>query len=150
MKRGDTVLMIKHGRFAADRILSASKASSLLLDYRSDFLGELKEDSLIKRDSDDVQSFIEHMLPLVPVTPERPRAKMSNDRIIAQREEFFNDYYLAADNLRYEGTRLGILNAYYDWITHHVPARTSGNYDDVKFSNLLNGTAVSNKLIENA
>ena len=149
MKRGDTVLMIKHGRFAKERMLSASAASSLLLDYRHDF-----EDALLTNANAaqgvGVSKFAELMLPLVPVTPERPRAKFSNERIEAQREEFINDYYFASDNLKYEGTKLGILNAYYDWITHHMPSRMSKNFREIKLGNMMNGSAVSRKLIESA
>jgi len=148
MKKGDTVLMIKHGRFANDRILSASKASSLLLDYREEFERALFVSA--NAPGADVEEFVELMLPLVPETPERPRAKFSNERIRAQRQDFIDNYYFAPDNEYYEGTRLGILNAYYDWITHHVPARSSENFEDIRFGNLMNGTAVSNKLLMHA
>lgn len=148
MKRGDTVLMIKHGRFAAERILSASKASSLLLDYQSDFVNELTVSA--NTPTYGITEFTERLLPLVPETPEHPRAKFSNERIEAQRDEFVNEYYLAPDNLKYEGTRLGLLNAYYDWITHHVPVRTSASFEEIRFSNMMNGTAVNRKLIESA
>lgn len=150
MKRGDTALLIKHGRFAEDRILSASAASSLLLDYRSDFEDMLMVDYTNPRDASEVDEFVERMLPLVPVTPERPRAKFTNERIMAQREEFIQDYYYAPDNEKYEGTKLGILNAYYDWITHHVPTRASSNFVDMRLGRLLNGESAKRKLIESA
>lgn len=150
MERGDTVLLIKHGRFAEERILSASKASSLLMDYQHDFETQLDVDYNLPADSSKLDEFVERMLPLVPVTPDRPRAKFSNERIEAQRREFVNDYYYTSDNLKYEGTKLGILNAYYDWVTHHVPIRASAQFEDVRFSGLLNGTAVNRKLITSA
>lgn len=146
MKRGDTMLLIKHGRFASDRILSASKASSLLLDYQADFVSVLDASANTTRTS--VTEFTERLLPLVPETADHPRAKFSNERIEAQREEFIRDYYHAADNAKYEGTRLGILNAYYDWITHHVPVRASESFSEIRFGNLMSGTAVNRKLIE--
>ena len=150
MARGDTALLIKHGRFAKERILSAGKASSLLLDYQHGFEMQLDVDYNLSADGSKLNKFVERMLPLVPVTPDRPRAKFSNERIEAQRREFIDDYYLASDNLKYAGTRLGILNAYYDWVTHHVPTRASAQFEDVRFSGLLNGTAVSRKLIASA
>lgn len=150
MKRGDTVLMIKHGRFASDRIISAHKASSLLLDYRTDFEDSLLVTANQSRDTPEVYHFVESMMPLVPVTSERPRAKQSNERIIAQRQEFVDEYYYAPDNEKWVGTRLGLLNAYYDWTTHHVPTRASKNFEEIRFGNLMNGTGVNRKLIESS
>jgi hypothetical protein len=148
--RGDTALLIKHGRLARDRVLSATSASTLLLDYQSNFIDELMFDSHQTRTQTQVEAFSELLLPLVPEDKAHPRAKFTNDRVRRQREEFVNDYYHAEDNWAYEGSRLGILNAYYDWVTHHVPTKTSANYDQLRFGNLLNGTAVSNKLLANA
>lgn len=151
MKRGDTALLIKHGRFAADRILSASKAATLLLDYQEDFVDELDDayhDDL--RGPGDAYRFAEKMMPFTPVDAAHPRAKQTNERIEMMRREFVSGYYMAADNLRYVGTRLGLLNAYYDWTTHARPVRASANYEDIRFSNLLSGSGVSRKLIESA
>lgn len=150
MKRGDAVLTIKHGRFASERMLSASKASTLLLDYQEEFVDTLDRDCYLTRDPDDVNKFVERMLPFTPETPDHPRAKFTNQRIEIQRAEFINDYYHAPDNIRYEGTRLGVLNAYYDWITHHVPVRASSEFESIRFGNLMSGQAVSNKLILSA
>lgn len=147
MRRGDTALLVKHGRFAKDRILSAGKASSLLLDYVGDFKDTLNVDLSNKRSANDVDEFVGHMLPHVKEGPERPRAKQSNARIDELRDEFVQEYYLAPDNERYWGTRLGILNAYYDWVTHHVPDRASSSFEDGRLGSLVSGTGVSSKLI---
>jgi hypothetical protein len=149
-KHGDTVLVIKHGRFASNRIMSASKANSILLDYQENFNRQLLADVNKPRSYGDVEAFVEKMLPLVPETPEHPRAKLSNERIEYQRDEFIRSYYNAPDNADYVNTRLGILNAYYDWVTHHEPMRTTSTFESARFGNLLNGTAVNNKLIASA
>lgn len=149
MKRGDAVLMIKHGRFANDRIISVSKASSMLLDYQEDFLIQLRADANAGQKL-GVEGFTDRLLPLVPEDSKHPRAKQSNDRIMMQRQEFINDYYFAPDNIKYEGTKLGLLNAYYDWITHHEPTRASANYEDLRLANLMSGGGVNRKLIESA
>lgn len=150
MQRGDAMLVIKHGRFASDRIMSATSAGIALTDYTVEFVDTLDNDMRQSRDADEVEAFIEMMLPLTPETPDHPRAKFTNERVEQQRNEFLRDYYLASDNEGYVGTKLGILNAYYDWITHHVPVRTSGNFEDIRLGNLLSGSAVSNKLIKSA
>jgi hypothetical protein len=146
MKRGDTVLMIKHGRFAADRIMSASKASSLLLDYKDDFTSEMESDYY--KPSIGVYDFVEEMMPLVPVDSKHPRAEKSNEKIKERRRYFVDQYYYAPDNKKYEGTKLGLINAYYDWITHHVPMRATANFSDIRLSNMISGSAVDRKLIE--
>ena len=148
MKRGDSVLTIKHGRFAAERIISASKASTLLLDYQEDFKNEVIGCESIERSGAMVHRFVEKMLPLVPVDAAHPRAKQSNERIENQRKDFIENYYKAEDNEKYWGTKLGIINAYYDWTTHHVPDRASANFSDIRFSNLMSGTAINRRLIE--
>lgn len=150
MKRSDTVLMIKHGRFAMDRMLSVSKATTLLIDYTMDFKQALNTSMRYKRTDDDVHDFVEVMMPLVPETPEHPRAAFSNERIRQQREQFFNDYYMAPDNEMYRDTSLGIINAYYDWITHYVPVRASEDFGEIRFGNFMSGANVNRKLVMRA
>lgn len=150
MGRGDTALLIKHGRFANDRIISASKASSLLLDYQHDFVDALGEADKEVRADWEVKRFTEKLLPLTPETPEHPRAKFTNERVLEARREFIDEYYHAPDNYRYEGTRLGVLNAYYDWLTHREPTRRTSGYNEARFGRLLSGEAVDSKLILSA
>lgn len=147
MKRDDAMLVIKHGRFAEDRILSATSASIALMDYQVEFVDTLCHDYNSERTSDDVRLFTERMLPMTPETPEHPHAKFTNERVELQRHEFIDDYYHAPDNERYVGTRLGILNAYYDWITHHTPSRATSTFEDNRFGNLMNGNGISKKLM---
>ena len=84
------------------------------------------------------------------MTPEHPRAAAANVRIREQRKDFLENYYDAPDNVKYHGTKLGIVNAYYDWITHHRPTRASSNFEEVRFGNLMNGTGVNRRLIASA
>ena len=148
MKQGDAVLSIKHGRFASDRILSATKAASYLLDYKENFTSELMTEALTMRSEAAAEAFALEMLPDVPVGPERPKAKQTNERMEQMRKEFISDYYHAPDNEKWVGTKLGIVNAYYDWTTHHVPSRTSASFEDVRLGNLMNGTGINRRLIE--
>ena len=148
LKQGDSLLVIKHGRFANDRILSVSKANELMLGYQNGFVHQLTSAATTIITQQRLNNFVEHMLPMVEESPKKPRAKQTNERIEMLRQEFIDDYYHAPDNIKYEGTSLGILNAYYDWTSHHEPIRNTANYNDTRFSNLLSGTGVSRKLIE--
>ena len=60
------------------------------------------------------------------------------------------DYYHAPDNWSYEGTRLGIVNAYYDWITHAEPSRMGSNWYDSNLDKLMTGQKVNAKLLASA
>ncbi len=151
MTRSDTVLCIKHGRLAGSRMLAATKVTSLLADYTHDFKGYLDVASTTPRSSSEIMDFVEHMFPLVPVDAEHPRAASSNERVELLRQRFMDDYYDAPDNRKYKGTKLGLLNAYYDWVSHSDPTKMlPGSYEQRRFSNLMLGTAVKPKLIRNA
>lgn len=151
MERSDAVLCIKHGSLAGKRMLAAAKATSLLTSYTNDFIGHLDNAASTHRSKTEIDRFIESMFPLVPVDAEHPRAASSNERIELTRSKFYNDYYLAPDNENYRNTSLGLLNAYYDWVSHSDPSRAlSGNRNDRRFSNLMLGTAVKPKLIKQA
>lgn len=149
MKRGDTMLNIKHGRLANTRMLSATQAASNIINFENDFCKELSECAMAKRSVNNVESFIESMFPYGD--PNRPQFNTSKEKVDILRDRFMNDYYLAADNANYVGTRLGILNAYFDWISHSEPTRMmQGRYQDRRFSNLMSGTAIKSKLIKEA
>ena len=150
MGSSDTVVSIKHGKFAPDRVLSVTRANEFLIDYQGDFLDRLFDYEHERRSQQDVDNFVEAMFPFVPVTPANPRAKQSNERIAAMRKDFVEDYYHAPDNWSYEGTKLGIVNAYYDWITHAQPARMGGNWYDTNLDKLMTGQKVSAKLLASA
>ena len=130
MGNSDTVVSIKHGRFAPNRVLSVTKANEFLTDYQGNFIDKLFDYEHKYRTVSDVDKFVEAMFPFIPVTPANPRAKQTNERITLMRKDFVEDYYHAPDNWSYEGTKLGLINAYYDWVTHATPSRMSSNYYD--------------------
>lgn len=151
MKNSDTVLSIKHGRLAGHRMMAATRVSGLLMGYTSDFVRTLDSAAMTKRSQHDVDEWVEQMFPLVPVDAEHPRAETSNKRIEYVREKFLDEYYDAPDNQMYKGTKLGLLNAYFDWVSHSDPSKSSpGSYAQRRFSNLMLGTAVKPKLIAQA
>lgn len=151
MQNGDTVLSIKHGRLAGHRMMAATKVAGLLTCYTDEFVRRLDSAATTKRSRHDVDEWLEQMFPLVPVDAEHPRAETSNKRIEYVREKFLDEYYDAPDNQKYKGTRLGLLNAYFDWVSHSDPSKSSpGSYAQRRFSNLMLGTAVRSKLIAQA
>lgn len=148
--KNDTAMLIKHGKFAADRIISVNAANTLLVNYRETFQEALTDSYSTYRFPSELDNFTVKMFPFTPEDSKHPRAKQTNERIKDLREEFVNDYYYASDNVKYRDSKLGIINAYYDWITHHVPMRVCSNFEDTRLGNLMNGTAVNTKLLKGA
>lgn len=143
----DNVLRIKHGTFANDRIESARDATAMLLEYNDSFVSELDKMAMEKRSWKDVDAWIAKLFPEVPVDDLHPRAAASNARIAEMRTVFLNEFYQAEDNLNYLGTKLGIINAYYDWLSHGLPSRARTGYEERRFDNMMLGKAVDAKLI---
>jgi phage/plasmid-like protein (TIGR03299 family) len=143
----DNVLRIKHGTFANDRIESARDATAMLLEYNDSFVNELDKMAMEKRSWKDVDDWIAKLFPEVPVDDLHPRAAASNARIAEMRTVFLNEFYQAEDNLNYLGTKLGIINAYYDWLSHGLPSRARTGYEERRFDNMMLGKAVDAKLI---
>ena len=146
----DQLLHIKHGTQAETRMLSATQAVQQIMDWKGFFIIELDTMAMAKRSNSDVNDFVETLIPM-NLDPNALRYGASKQRIEDAREDFIANYYHAADNANYIGTKLGIINAYYDWICHSEPARSySGNYQDRRFSKIMSGNAVNKKLILNA
>lgn len=148
MATSDTVLSIKHGRMAGKRIEAATEVNELLVGYMDRFSLTLREAALTKRSATEVDAFVETMFPYVPMDDKHPRAAASNERIEQNRKLFRSDYYDAADNYDYKGTAFGLVNAYYDWISHSEPSRmAAGSYEERRLGNLMLGTAVETKVL---
>lgn len=149
-KHKDQLLHVKHGTNAHERMLSATQAVQQIMSYQGDFLGTLDKMALAKRDASQVDKFIEELFPLC-ADPNAPRFVTSKERVEELRQDFMDNYYHAADNANYLGTKLGLINAYYDWICHSDPGKMmSGSYQDRRFSRIMSGDAVKSKLILNA
>ena len=148
MSCSDTVLSIKHGRLAGRRMAAATEVNDLMADYIAGFNGSVRAALATPRSVTEVDAFVEAMFPYVPVDAKHPKAEQSNDRIRQSRRMFLDDYYDADDNQDYKGTSFGLLNAYYDWVSHSEPSRmAAGSYADRRLGNLMLGTAVDRKLL---
>ena len=149
-KHKDQLLHIKHGTQAENRMLSATQAVQQIMDWKFFFTNELSSMAMAKRDSSDLNKFVEDLIPM-NLDENALRYGACKQRIEDAREDFIVNYYHAADNANYVGTKLGLINAYYDWLCHSEPARSyGGNYQDRRFSKIMSGDAVNKKLILNA
>lgn len=150
VKSGDSVIQIKHGKFAKERVLSIAAATTWIDDYTTEFRSALGEANMTVRTGEDIDHFIEVMFPEVPNDDKHPNASKSNERILAMRDEFYSEYYCAPDNNDFSGTRLGLINAYYDWIGHHIPLRHGPMFEASRLGKMINGSAINPKLLAQA
>jgi len=145
----DSLLHIRHGSMAQQRLTAASKVTGNVMNYVSAFgmtLGLAKDKSLAAR---DIQYDI---LPMIfPYPKPGDRYETYKAKVDALREEFMERYYDAPDNRRYHGTGLGFINAYYDYLSHRDPAKCMpGSWEDRRLSGLVSGNDVKVSAIKAA
>lgn len=146
----DSLLHIRHGRMAPDRLDAAAKVTGNVLNYVSTFgatLGMARNKPL---SASTIEAALVPMLFPYP-KPGGDRYETSKDRVDKLREEFMVRYYDAHDNRRYHGTGLGFINAYYDYLSHRDPGKCMpGSWQDRRLSGLVSGNDVKVSVIKEA
>lgn len=146
----DSLLHIRHGRMAEQRLIAASKVTGNVMNYISAFdmtLGMARGKSLASR---DIKNDILPMIFPYP-KPGGDRYETSKLRVDRLREEFMDRYYDAPDNRKYHGTGLGFINAYYDYLSHRDPSKCMpGNWEHRRLSGLVSGNDVKVGAIKEA
>ena len=140
----DTIFTVRHNGLANNRIVSASDAIDVSLTYANSF--EDRVQSLYDSNTDEAYTtkFVEKLFPYKDQSIMTERMKLDID---TQRELFISQCYNAEDNLKYHGTKLGLINAYYDWVTHASPQRMTMNFDSRRLAGLISGEAIDKKLL---
>jgi hypothetical protein len=150
MRNNDGLLHVRHGSYADERIKAAKTATQQILEYQTAF-------------ADIVCSAYSHELPaakiedvLLPMLfpypkPGTPRELTSRERADQLRQEFMDVYYEAPDNMRYHGSAMGFLNAYFDYLSHRDPTKCMpGSWEDRRLSGLISGQDIKQKVIKEA
>lgn len=138
----DSLLHVRHGRMAPQRLEAASKVTGNVLNYVAAFgatLGVARNKVVHTKEIED------DLVPMIFPYPKPggDRYEMSKERVDRLREEFMYRYYDAPDNRRYHGTGLGFINAYYDYLSHRDPAKCMpGSWQDRRLSGLVSGNDV--------
>lgn len=150
MGNHDSMLSVRHGRWAPDRIKAANNATGKMLTFQAAFEAELNKASHILLPSIDVERVILPILFPYP-KPGGPREQASCDRVDQMREEFMDVYYNAPDNHKFHGEAMGFINAYYDYLSHRNPGKMMpGDWSHRRLSSLVSGDAVNTKAIKEA
>ena len=148
--QSDSLLHIRHGRMAENRLIAASKVTGNVMNYISAFglsLGMARNKLMSSHEIED------DLVPMIFPYPKPggDRYEMSKARVDNLREEFMTRYYDAPDNRRYHGTGLGFINAYYDYLSHRDPGKCMpGSWKDRRLSGLVSGNDVKVSAIKAA
>lgn len=146
----DSLLHVRHGSMAQQRLTAASKVTGNVMTYIQAFGATLGMAQSKKVDTDTME---QDLLPMIFPYPKPggPREQMSKERVDALRQEFMDRYYDADDNRKFHGTGLGFINAYYDYLSHRDPIKCMpGNWEDRRLSGLVSGNDVKVSAIKAA
>lgn len=142
----DNVLSIKHGLLAENRIENALAACSVLSEYQTKFIGKLDQAATRHIDSSFVDSFVLDLFP--DPDKESKQYKTSLAKVEEQRDIFLNTCYHAPDNANFTGTAMGLLNAYYDYLTHRESVRANKDWEERRLVGMMTGDDVKPKLLK--
>ena len=144
--KNDSILRLTHKTNAEDRLRAASASVGLVNSYINGF-----EDGIEKAVNKQLtQSMTDEIIEMLFPYPKPGGAYEVTYRakVDRQREEFSEEYMKAGDNLKYIGTGMGVINAYFDWLSHHDPVKNmGGSWDHRRLSGLVSGAAVDKKVI---
>ena len=125
--------------------MNAATISKKIVGYENRFIDKL--DGLAIKEA-NVDRFLDVLFPFT-LDENAPRFMTSKEANEEAREDFLRNYYYVDDNANFIGTSMGLLNAYYDCLSHRPGMRNTGkNWADVRFSGLMSGQMVNNKVME--
>jgi len=135
----------RHTQYAENRVIEAASVTKRIAGFEKQFTNKL--DKLATQEA-PLSEFLDLLFPfnLPEDSPRYLTSKWANEYA---KEDFVNNYYMVDDNSNFVGTKLGLVNAYYDWLSHRPALRNTGkSWDDVRFSGLMTGQLVNNKVME--
>ena len=146
MNNTDSVARFRHSLNIAGRLGAMKSAYDMFLDMDNGFGQqiELLKDRKAKHNIDEV---VEMMFPYGNVDPDSSRYQSSVDRVDERRAYYVNHYYNSPTNSDH-GSCFALVNAFYDYMSHDVPVRSSEQeYADKRLSKIVGGTMVKPKLM---
>lgn len=146
MNNTDSVARFRHSLNIAGRLGAMKSAYDMFLDLDNGFGQqiELLKDRKAKHSIDEV---VEMMFPYGNVDPDSSRYQSSIDRVDERRAYYVNHYYNSPTNSDH-GSCFALVNAFYDYMSHDVPVRSSeSEYADKRLSKIVGGTMVKPKLM---
>jgi hypothetical protein len=148
MKSGDKFLGVKHGKLIGSRLRSATEVTDLLFACQSELGGIVSYTLDTELRSKELEHILAMLFPYVP--SDRKQAALSNEKVDSMRSEFRSRFYNAPDNKQYLGTRFGVLNAYYDYVTHRDSVRAwkrDETWEEHRLTGLMTSKDVNKEVI---
>lgn len=147
MGKNDGLLHLRHGSNADDRLKAASLAMAAVTSYISAFDLTLQQAYSHALSDKQVANTVALLFPYPK--PGGPREENSRERVDAKREEFMTRYYDAPDNQRFHNTGMGVINAYYDYISHRDPGKNMpGEWEHRRLSGIVAGNGIKTNVIQ--
>ena len=150
MGRGnDNVLRFRHGSKVDERLAAAKHALGTVNNYLAAFENTLENAANKRMDTQDIMQLVALLFPYPK--PGGAREMVTRDRVDMYRKEFIDKYYCAPDNQKFQGTGMGFVNAYMDYLSHREPTKNmQGIWADRRLSGLVSGNDVKSGLIKEA
>jgi len=149
MSNKDNLLVMRHNSHIHERLISYNSAMGRLASYEDDFNAMAVALAAASMSVADYKRLVEMIFPYPK--PGGKYEQTSIDKVDALRNMFHDEYYLASDNQRWVGTPYGLVNAYYDYLSHGDNRKNmAGSWEDKRLSRLVDGSAVNNQVIKEA
>lgn len=145
----DGLLNLRHGSNADNRLKAAMTATAMVGEYMSAFGLTLEKANAHVLSDSEVVSLVNLIFPYPK--PGGMREEMARARVEANREEFMAVYYDAPDNRKFHNTGMGVINAYYDFLSHRDPGKNMpGSWEHRRLSNLVAGNGIKAEVLRRA
>lgn len=143
----DNVAKYRHSMNVQGKLSSLKEAYDATLSFEDKFSRDVR---MLKsrKSKHSAEELAELMFPYTVTDSSSPRYESSRDRVDENRAYFVNRYYNSPTNSDH-GTCFSLVNAYYDYVSHHVSARkTEDTYRDARLSGIVAGTFVKPKIMQ--
>lgn len=146
MNNTDSVARFRHSLNIAGRLGAMKSAYDMFLDLDNGF-GQQIELLKNRKAKHSIDEVVEMMFPYGNVDPDSPHYQNSIDRVDERRAYYVNRYYNSSTNSDH-GTCFALVNAFYDYMSHDVPVRsTEDEYKGKRLSKIVGGKMVNPKLM---
>lgn len=144
----ESMFQIRHGKNIAKTLnsLTEEQLKEKVGTFYADFIKTCEGLASQKVDVKVLDKFLETLYPYKDDDGVRNVKKWEKANFL--RQKWLDTYYDVEDNQNFKGTRYGIMNAYYDYLSH--PEKHGVNregYEVRRFEKLMVGDGVNNKLM---
>lgn len=146
MNQSDNVARFRHSLNIGNKLELIKSAYETFSSYQDVFAKQIDQLKLAKA-KHSIEEFVELMFPYTNTNVNSPRFQSSQEKVDEKRAFYINHYYNSDTNSDF-GTCFALVNAYYDYVSHDVPVRTTDEqYRGTRLSKLVGGTMVKPKLM---